>query len=118
KRLVDYLLTIDLDLAEFTILTPFPHTSIREQFEKEKRILHNDWPRYNAAQTVFRPAKMSVDALDKMHQYAWDAFYHDVSKESRMAKLYLKVIQKEKEDGTYRRIRLSASRGWHTVSHG
>jgi radical SAM superfamily enzyme YgiQ (UPF0313 family) len=43
KRLVDFLLEIDLDLAEFTILTPFAHTPIRRQLEKEKRILHNDW---------------------------------------------------------------------------
>ena len=26
KRLIDFLGEIDLDLAEFTILTPFPHT--------------------------------------------------------------------------------------------
>ena len=26
RRLIDFLLEIDLDLAEFTILTPFPHT--------------------------------------------------------------------------------------------
>jgi radical SAM superfamily enzyme YgiQ (UPF0313 family) len=25
-RLIDFLLEIDLDLAEFTVLTPFPHT--------------------------------------------------------------------------------------------
>jgi len=35
KRLVDFLLEIKLDLVEFTILTPFPHTPIRQQLEKE-----------------------------------------------------------------------------------
>ena len=61
KRLVDFLLEINLDLAEFTILTPFPHTPIRATFEKEKRILHNDWIRYTGGEVVFQPAKMSVD---------------------------------------------------------
>jgi len=30
KRLVDFLLEVELDLAEFTVLTPFPHSPIRE----------------------------------------------------------------------------------------
>ena len=36
KRLIDFLLEIELDMAEFTILTPFPHSPIREQFEEER----------------------------------------------------------------------------------
>jgi radical SAM superfamily enzyme YgiQ (UPF0313 family) len=112
RRLVDYLLEINLDLAEFTVLTPFPHTPIRAQLEREGRILHNDWIRYTGAEAVFRPAKMSPDALNCMHQYAWDTFYADASKEAKMARLYLKVIEKEKADGTYRRVRLSPQRKW------
>lgn len=112
KRLVDHLMSINLDLAEFTVLTPFPHTPIRAQLEREGRILHNDWIRYTGAETVFRPARMSVDALNRMHQYAWDTFYAEASQEARMARLYLKVIEKEKADGTYRRVRLSSRRGW------
>jgi radical SAM superfamily enzyme YgiQ (UPF0313 family) len=101
KRLVDFLLEIELDLAEFTILTPFAHTPIRQQLEKEGRILHNDWLHYTGGEVVFKPAKMSIGALEKMYQYAWDTFYADFSKEVKMAKLYLKVIEKEKADGTY-----------------
>ena len=103
KRLVDFLLEIDLDLAEFTILTPFPHTPIRSRLEKENRILHNDWARYTAGEVVFRPAKMSVDSLQKMYEYAWEAFYASLCKEIQMARLYIKVIEKEKRDGTYKK---------------
>ena len=74
KRLVDFLLEVELDLAEFTIMTPFPHTPVRAEMEKDGRILHNDWIKYTGSQTVFKPAKMSVDKLDELHQYAWDAF--------------------------------------------
>ncbi len=111
KRLVDYLLEINLDLAEFTVLTPFPHTPIRAQLEREGRILHNDWLRYTGDQTVFKPARMSVADLDRLHQYAWDTFYAGDSHETRMGRLYLKVIQKEMADGTYKRIRPTAKRG-------
>ncbi len=101
KRLVDFLLEIELDLAEFTILTPFPHSPIRRQLEQERRILHNDWIRYTGGEVVFKPAKMSVLSLQEMYEYAWKTFYGDFSKEVKMAKLYLKVIAKEKLDGTY-----------------
>ena len=101
KRLVDFLLEVKLDLAEFTILTPFPHTPIRATLENEKRILHNDWIRYTGGEVVFQPAKMSLDKLQEMYYYAWDTFYSDCSQEIKMAKLFLKVIEKEKADGTY-----------------
>lgn len=112
KRLVDFLLEIELDLAEFTILTPFAHTPIREQLEKEGRILDNKWLRYTGGEVVFKPAKMSVGSLEKMYQYAWDTFYSDFSKEVKMAKLYLKVIEKEKADGTYNGPKLRNRAKW------
>lgn len=110
KRLVDFLLECRLDLAEFTVLTPFPHTPVRTQLEKEGRILHNDWRRYTAGETVFKPARMSVDELDTMYQYAWDTFYHDEPKEMKMARLYRKVLDKEMADGTFRPARLSRAK--------
>lgn len=112
KRLVDFLLEVDLDLAEFTILTPFPHTPIREKLEKEGRILHNDWSRYGAGDVVFKPAKMSPEKLQELYDYAWETFYYDCSKEIQMAKLYLKVIEKEKKDGTYKALNLTSNRRW------
>ncbi len=118
KRLVDFLLEIDLDLAEFTIMTPFPHSSIRRQLESEKRVLHNDWHRYTTGEVVFQPKLMSVDALQNMYDYAWKTFYADSSKEIQMAKLYMQVIEKEKADGTYKRVRLNADRKWQKAKKG
>jgi len=115
KRLIDFLLEIELNLAEFTILTPFPHTPIRAELEKEKRILHNDWIRYTGADVVFQPAKMSVDALQKMFFYAWDTFYSGCSQNLQMAKLFLKVIEKEKVDGTYKGNRHRRA-GWNKMT--
>ena len=102
KRLVDFLLEIKLDLAEFTILTPFPHTPVREALQKEGRILSNDWNRYTGGQVVFSPARMTPTKLQELYYYAWDTFYKETSQNLRMAKLFLKVIEKEKSDGTYR----------------
>ena len=112
KRLVDFLMDIDLDLAEFTVLTPFLHSPIRTQLERENRILHNRWEEYTGGTVVYRPAQMSPEKLQELYEYAWRAFYSDASKEVKMGRLYMKVIQKEQADGTYRPARLSRDRGW------
>lgn len=112
KRLVDFLLELDLDLAEFTILTPFPHSPIRATLEQQGRILSHDWTRYTGAEVVFQPATMTVAALDRMYEYAWETFYRDISKEVRMARLYMKVVEKEILDGSYKPVRLSSRRRW------
>ena len=114
KRLVDFLLEINLDLAEFTVLTPFPHTPIRKALLDEGRILHNDWSKYTAGEVVFRPARMTPDKLQEMYHYAWDTFYKESSQGIRMAKLFLKVIEKEKADGTYRLEKRNRNR-WKTA---
>ncbi len=100
KRLIDFLLEIDLDLAEFTILTPFPHSAICADLEKQGRIFSHDWSKYTAGEVVFKPAKMTVDELQWAFQYAWDTFYKDESKEFKMAKLYLDVMKKENASPT------------------
>lgn len=112
KRFIDFLLDIDLDLAEFTILTPYPHTPVRAQMEKENRILHNDWVKYTSAEVVFKPAKMTPEKLQEMYKYSWDTFYGDCSQEMKMSKLFMNVLKKEKADGTYSKRKLKGKRGW------
>ena len=106
KRLVDFLLEIKLDLAEFTILTPFPHTPIRETLQKEGRILSNDWRDYTGGKVVYQPAQMAPSKLQDLYYYAWDTFHKECSQNLRMAKLFVKVIEKEKADGTYQGTQL------------
>jgi radical SAM superfamily enzyme YgiQ (UPF0313 family) len=116
KRLVDFLLEIDLDLAEFTVLTPFPHSSIRDQLEGQGRILHNRWAEYTGGDVVYKPARMSPEKLQEMYEYAWSTFYKDETKEVKMGRLYMKVIQREQADGTYRPMRLARTRKWTPAS--
>lgn len=92
KRLVDFLLEIDLDLAEFTILTPFAHTPIRRQLLNEGRIISNDLERYNAGEVVFTPQKMSPQKLEELFHWAWEVFYHDEPQSYKMYKLYKKIM--------------------------
>jgi len=105
KGLIDFLLEVDLDMAEFTILTPFPHSPIRAQLESEGRILSNNWLDYTADKVVFQPKQMSPEKLQELYYYAWDSFYADGGYQIKMGELFMKVIEKEMRDGTYRRYK-------------
>lgn len=102
KRLVDFLLEIDLDLAEFTVLTPFPHTKAFTEFNRQGRIISNDWNDYSADRVVIQPKNMAPETLQGLLKYAWDTFYQDESQEIKMFNLFQKVVRKEMADNTFR----------------
>lgn len=101
-RLIDFLLEIDLDLAEFTVLSPFPHTKAYDDLMRQGRIFDHDWDHFNAGQVVYQPKHMSPQRLQELYEYAWKAFYHDESQEEKMFQLFTRVMLREMEDGTYR----------------
>lgn len=101
-RMIDFLLEIDLDLAEFTILAPFPHTKAYDDLMRQGRIFDKDWDHYNAGQVVYQPKNMTPERLQELYEYAWKAFYKDESQEEKMFKLFTKVMLREMNDGTYR----------------
>lgn len=101
KRLIDFLLEIDLDLAEFTVLTPFPHTKAHDDLLRQGRIIDNDWNHYSAGKVVYQPKQMSPDRLQELYNYAWDIFYKEESQEQKMFNLFSKVVMKEISDNTY-----------------
>lgn len=112
KRLVDFLLEIDVEMSEFSILTPFPHTPVTAQFIKEGRILHTDWSRYTTAEVVYKPKNMSPETLQEMYGYAWKTFYQEMGQSLRMARLFSEVLKKEMADGSYQPRRLAEERSW------
>jgi len=101
-RLIDFLLEIELDLAEFTVLTPFPHTKAYEDLKRKNRILSFDWNEYTADKVVFQPKHMSAERLQELLTHAWDTFYRTESQGMKMSNLFQQVMRKEKADGTFR----------------
>jgi hypothetical protein len=86
--------------------------------EKQNRVLHNRWEEYTGGTVVFRPARMSVEKLEEMYEYAWNTFYKDFTKEVKMGRLFMKVIEREQADGTYRPMRLARTRKWTAPAAG
>ena len=67
KRWMDFLLEIELDMAEFTVLTPFPHTRTFDDLNNAGRIFSRDWNDYTCGKVVFQPKLMSPEKLQEMY---------------------------------------------------
>jgi radical SAM superfamily enzyme YgiQ (UPF0313 family) len=64
-----------LAAAQFSVLTPFPGTVMREQLESENRIMDHDWSHYTMSNVVFRPRHMTDLELRNGQKYAYRRFY-------------------------------------------
>ncbi|MCJ7771774.1 MAG: radical SAM protein, partial [Desulfobacterales bacterium] len=102
KRLIDFLFEIELDLAEFTVLTPFPHTEAFDDLQQQNRIFSYNWDDYSADRVVYQPKHMAPERLQELLQYAWDTFYKDEPQQVQMFKLIREVVRREKADNTYK----------------
>lgn len=96
KKLVDFLLEVDLDLAEFTILTPFAHSPIHKKLQSEGRIFSDRFEDYTCDRVVFQPKRLTPEQLQEMYYYAWDTFYASMSQELKMGKLFLRALKRQK----------------------
>ena len=97
KRFIDFLLEIDLDLAEFTVLTPFPKTQVWDEMEAQGRIFDQDWAHYNAGHVVFQPRHLTPDTLQELYDYAWTSFYHTESQTVKMTKLISMLLREQRQ---------------------
>jgi radical SAM superfamily enzyme YgiQ (UPF0313 family) len=96
KRMIDFLMELDIDLAEFTVMTPFAHTPLREELQQQDRILSNDPALYDAGHVVFQPRNMTPEKLQQMYHYSWETFYSDEPQTYKMYKLYKKMLLKNR----------------------
>lgn len=69
QRTLNFIKRTRIEIPQLTLLTPFPGTKLREFLEKEGRILHNLWEKYDTTHVVYKPLKMTVDELRK--RYNW-----------------------------------------------
>ncbi len=75
KKTLEFAEKINIDLAQFAILTPYPGTAIYKKLIKENRIFNFNWEKYDAGNAVFHPLKMSADRLKKEVDKLWRDFY-------------------------------------------
>lgn len=69
EKTVDFIKSTDLAIPNLSILTPFPGTRLFQRFDKEDRLLYNDWRKYDGRHVCFQPKLMSPEALQ--NGYNW-----------------------------------------------
>jgi len=76
---------LQIDVADFSILTPFPGTPLFKKFDDEKRILTKDWKYYNMGHVVFTPKQMTPEELLQGVRYMYTEFYRPLYTVKRIA---------------------------------
>jgi radical SAM superfamily enzyme YgiQ (UPF0313 family) len=76
-RMLEFAAGAKIRKAEFAIFTPYPGTPSWRRLEREGRILSRDWYRYNDANVVYRPAKLTPDQVTAGYLKLWRNFYAD-----------------------------------------
>ncbi len=74
-RTVDWAIEHGITTATFHIQTPYPGTALFERMRAEGRIVHTDWDLYDTRHVVYRPARLTADALENGYRWAYDEFY-------------------------------------------
>jgi radical SAM superfamily enzyme YgiQ (UPF0313 family) len=74
-RTVGWAIDHGIETATFHILTPYPGTALYERMAAQRRITTDDWDLYDTRHAVFRPARMSADALETGYYRAYREFY-------------------------------------------
>ena len=72
---VEFVDRIGVDVAHFSILTPYPGTHTYARMLGDERITTFDWKRYNMYTCVFQPAQMSAAELEAGLGRAYRNFY-------------------------------------------
>ena len=63
------------DAVAYSVLTPYPGTLTWYEMKKANRIVSFDWEKYDQANVVYRPAKMTGEDLRLGHIGAYKTFY-------------------------------------------
>ncbi len=118
-RTVDFGIAARLDTATFTVLTPYPGTTLHRRLAAAGRITDTDWSHYDTTRVVFRPAGMTAAELEAGYFHAYRRFYSWKAilqrcrvRESGFAKrLFLNVAYKKVEP-LYQLLGRSVRIGW------
>lgn len=69
-----------LDAVSFTIMTPYPGTELRREYETQGRLLPKvAWNKYDTAHVVFQPKQMTVEQLRRGYDWICRRAYAPLS---------------------------------------
>jgi radical SAM superfamily enzyme YgiQ (UPF0313 family) len=75
QKTIDFIMENQLDWALAFIMTPYPGTESFERLEREGRIMHRDWERYDSLNAVYQPLLMSAGELEHGMHRIWKEIF-------------------------------------------
>ena len=75
RRTVDWAIENGITTATFHVMTPYPGTGLHARLTQEGRITTGNWDLYDTRHVVFRPARISAEALKSGYDWAYREFY-------------------------------------------
>jgi radical SAM superfamily enzyme YgiQ (UPF0313 family) len=75
RRTVDWAIEHGITTATFHIQTPYPGTRLYARTAAANRILTRDWDLYDTRHVVYRPARITPEALKEGYDRAYREFY-------------------------------------------
>jgi len=87
-RTLEFLGEARVDVAQITILTPFPGTPLFDEMERQGRIRSRDWSLYDFDHVVFEPKRMSPEILQAGADWVQSRFYSRTSTWRRVARTF------------------------------
>jgi len=75
RRTVDWGIDHGITTATFHIQTPYPGTQLHARMQREGRMLTQDWNLYDTRHVVYRPARLTPEALKAGYDWAYREFY-------------------------------------------
>jgi radical SAM superfamily enzyme YgiQ (UPF0313 family) len=74
-RTIDWAIEQGIETATFHIMTPYPDTALYQRMSAQNRLTTSDWNLYDTRHVVFKPARMTAEALEAGYWRAYHDFY-------------------------------------------
>ena len=87
RHSVDFAKSMDAYQLQPAILTPYPGTPVYERFEREGRMITDDWSQFDMMNVTFQPRNLSPWGLQEEFYHAVKHFY-DFRSALRIGKLF------------------------------
>jgi radical SAM superfamily enzyme YgiQ (UPF0313 family) len=75
ERTVAWAVEQGIETATFHIMTPYPGTALYKRMAEQGRLLHSNWDLYDTRHVVYRPTKLTPEALEEGYWRAYRDFY-------------------------------------------
>ena len=75
RRTVDWAIENGITTATLHIQTPYPGTGLHARLARENRLMTDNWDSYDTRHVVFRPARITAEALKEGYDWAYRKFY-------------------------------------------